>query len=85
MSPGLVSAGGKLPDPSNADEKALDVGSAVAIKAQGKDEVVAIGIMKMSSEEIRKTGKGIGIDNIHYIGGELLQLSSDDNLPALFY
>ena len=44
MSPGLVSAGGKLPDPSNADEKALDVGSAVAIKAQGKDEVVAIGI-----------------------------------------
>ena len=41
--------------------------------------------MKMSSEEIRKTDKGIGIDNIHYIGGQLLQLSSDDNLPALFY
>ncbi|KAN0066558.1 translation machinery-associated protein 20 [Thecaphora frezii] len=72
MSPGLVSAGGKLPDPSsNPEEKALEVGQGVAVRAQGKDEVVAVGLMKMSSEEIRKTGKGIGIDNIHYIGDDL--------------
>ncbi|EPQ31893.1 uncharacterized protein PFL1_00092 [Pseudozyma flocculosa PF-1] len=70
MSPGLVSAGGKLPDPS-AGETALDIGQGVAVRAQGKEEIVAVGLMKMSSEEIRKTGKGIGVDNIHYIGDDL--------------
>ncbi|PWN51390.1 hypothetical protein IE53DRAFT_314011 [Violaceomyces palustris] len=70
MSPGLTSAGGKLPDPS-AGETPLEVGAPVAVMAQGKEEIVAVGIMKMSSEDIRKTGKGIGVDNIHYIGDDL--------------
>lgn len=69
MSPGLTSAGGMLPDPSKG-ETPLQEGQCVAIRAQGKDEVLAVGVMKMSSEEIRKTGKGIGIETIHYLGGK---------------
>ena len=69
MAPGLVSAGGKLPDPSQGEEP-IKEGQCVAIRAQGKDEILAVGVMKMASEEIRKTGKGIAIENIHYLGGE---------------
>lgn len=69
MSPGLTSAGGRLPDPS-AGEKPLEKGSAVAVLAQGKELAVGVGLLKMSTEEIKQAGKGIGVDNIHYIGGE---------------
>ena len=71
MSPGLTSAGGHLPDPSKG-ETPLKKGQCVAIKAQGKDEILAVGVMQMDTEEVRKTGKGIAIENIHYLGGEFL-------------
>uniref|UniRef100_V5EGI4 Translation machinery-associated protein 20 n=1 Tax=Kalmanozyma brasiliensis (strain GHG001) TaxID=1365824 RepID=V5EGI4_KALBG len=70
MSPGLTSAGGHLPDPSKGEEP-LKKGQCVAIKAQGKQEVLAVGVLQMDTEEIRKTGKGIAIDNIHYLGDDL--------------
>lgn len=70
MSPGLVSAGGKLPDPSKG-EQPIKEGECVAIRAQGKNEILAVGVMKMDSEQVRKTGKGIAIENIHYLGGKL--------------
>lgn len=69
MSPGLTSAGGKLPDPSKG-ETPIKKGQCVAIRAQGKDEILAVGVMQMDTEEVRKTGKGIAIENIHYLGGE---------------
>ncbi|ETS63275.1 hypothetical protein PaG_01551 [Moesziomyces aphidis] len=70
MSPGLVSAGGKLPDPSKG-EQPIKEGECVAIRAQGKNEILAVGVMKMDSEQVRKTGKGIAIENIHYLGDDL--------------
>ncbi|CBQ67391.1 related to TMA20-Protein putative involved in cytoplasmic ribosome function [Sporisorium reilianum SRZ2] len=70
MSPGLTSAGGKLPDPSRG-ETPLKKGQCVAIRAQGKDEVLAVGVMQMDTDEVRKTGKGIAIENIHYLGDDL--------------
>ena len=51
-------------------EKDLPEGAVVGILAQGKELPVAVGLLKMSTDEIRKTNKGIGIDNIHHIGGE---------------
>ena len=69
MAPGLVSAGGHLPDPSKG-ETALDKGRAVAIMAQDKEAALSIGILKESTEEIRAKGKGIVVDNMHCIGGE---------------
>lgn len=60
MAPGLISAGGALPD-------GLKEGDAVAIFAEGKEHPMAIGIMKMSSEDIRKQGNGIAIENAHHM------------------
>lgn len=80
MSPGLTSAGGKLPDPANG-EQPLKKGQCVAIRAQGKDEILAVGVLQMDTEEIRKTGKGIAIENIHYLGGEH-QRTADTGGPA---
>ncbi|SAM73277.1 related to TMA20-Protein putative involved in cytoplasmic ribosome function [Ustilago bromivora] len=70
MSPGLTSAGGHLPDPSKG-ETLLKKGQCVAIRAQGKDEILAVGVLQMDTEEVRKTGKGIAIENIHYLGDDL--------------
>ncbi|KDN40087.1 hypothetical protein K437DRAFT_192045 [Tilletiaria anomala UBC 951] len=67
MSPGLTSAGGRLPEA----DKALPANAPVAIFAQGKEHPVAVGLLKMSTEDIRQAGKGIGIDNIHHIGDDL--------------
>ncbi|GAC93973.1 translation machinery-associated protein [Pseudozyma hubeiensis SY62] len=66
----LTSAGGKLPDPSKGEEP-LKKGQCVAIRAQGKDEILAVGVLSMDTEEVRATGKGIAIENIHYLGDDL--------------
>lgn len=79
MSPGLTSAGGRLPNPEQG-ERALDKGAAVAIRCQGKDTEVAVGVLQLSTEEIRKKGKGIGIDNVHYLGDDLWMLCAKETL-----
>eukprot|EP00128_Syssomonas_multiformis_P016871 Colp12_sorted_trinity150504_noHs@18512 len=63
MCPGLTSPGAKL---EPAAENTI-----VAVMAEGKQHAVAIGLMKMSSEEILKTNKGIGIDTIHFLNDGL--------------
>lgn len=75
MAPGLVSAGGHLPDPSKGDIP-LDKGRAVAVMAQDKEVALSIGILKESTEEIRAKGKGVVVDNMHCLGGELQFLPS---------
>lgn len=67
MSPGLTSKGGNLP-PS---ESAYPTNTVVSIFSEGKQHPVAIGQCKMSTEDIKKVNKGIGIDNLHYIGDGL--------------
>ena len=46
-------------------------GSVVAVMAEGKEHAVAIGLMKMSSEELLAKNKGVGVDNIHYLNDGL--------------
>ena len=46
-------------------------GQVVAVMAEGKKHAVAIGLMKMSSEELVAKNKGIGVDNIHYLNDGL--------------
>jgi predicted ribosome-associated RNA-binding protein Tma20 len=46
MCPGFTSAGGNMPDDFNIDEP-------VAIYAEGKEHALAIGLTKMSTEQIR--------------------------------
>jgi PUA domain protein len=64
MCPGLTSNGGSI----SAD---LAVGTAVAVYAEGKTNACAIGLLKMSSNDIISTNKGIGIENVHFLGDGL--------------
>ena len=67
MCPGMTSAGGYLPP----DGESIPSGKAVAIFAEGKEHAVGIGLTKMSTEEIRRVNKNIGVENICYIGDDL--------------
>lgn len=64
MCPGITSKGGGIFSP-------VEEGTAVAIFAEGKNTPLAIGLMKMSSEQIKKVNEGIGMDNIHYLNDGL--------------
>ncbi|KAG0169045.1 Malignant T-cell-amplified sequence 1 [Apophysomyces sp. BC1034] len=60
MCPGLTSKGARM-------DTDLPNGAVVAIMAEGKENALAVGLLKMSTEDIRKINKGIGCDNIHYL------------------
>eukprot|EP00975_Prorocentrum_lima_P051252 10736569-Prorocentrum_lima.AAC.1 len=60
MCPGLTSEGGDLPD-------GLQEGDVVAVHAEGKRHPLAIGRMIMSSDEIRASNKGHGIQVLHHL------------------
>lgn len=67
MCRGLTSPGATL-SPAEKDD-------VVAVMAEGKEHALAIGIMKMSSEEIEKVNKDIGIDLLHYLNDGLWHLT----------
>ncbi|GAA99442.1 uncharacterized protein L969DRAFT_86696 [Mixia osmundae IAM 14324] len=69
MCPGLTSKGASLPDSIPADR-------AVGIFAQGKEHACAIGLMKMSTDEIRSINKGHGIESVHYLADDLWSVST---------
>ncbi|KAI8329729.1 PUA domain-containing protein [Chlamydoabsidia padenii] len=60
MCPGLTSKGARM-------DIDLPEGAVVSIMAEGKENALAVGLLKMSTEDIRKVNKGIGCDNIHYL------------------
>ncbi|KHJ85411.1 hypothetical protein OESDEN_14864 [Oesophagostomum dentatum] len=68
MCPGLTSPGAKMTPGVPAD-------AIVAVMAEGKQHALAIGQMKMSSEEIQSVNKGIGIENVHYLTDGLWRLA----------
>lgn len=68
MCPGLTSPGAILTD---AEEEAV-----VAVFAEGKTHALAIGIMSMSSDEIRSVNKNMGIENVHYLNDGLWQMKT---------
>ncbi|RCN52426.1 hypothetical protein ANCCAN_01469 [Ancylostoma caninum] len=68
MCPGLTSPGAKMTPGVPAE-------AVVAVMAEGKQHALAIGQMKMSSEEIQSVNKGIGIENVHYLTDGLWRLA----------
>ncbi|GMI58268.1 hypothetical protein TeGR_g1349 [Tetraparma gracilis] len=64
MCPGLTNPGGAMP----AD---LEEGAGVVINAEGKEHAIAVGVMKMSTEDIREKNKGHGVEVCHFIGDGL--------------
>lgn len=67
MCPGFTSKGGWLPD----TEHALNVGAVVAIETEGKEHAAALGILKMSSEDIKSINKGVAVEIMCYLGDDL--------------
>ena len=70
MAPGLTSAGGSL------GEVPLAADAYVAIKAEGKNQILAIGRMVMSSDDIKKVNKGTAIMNLHFLNDGLWNTST---------
>ncbi|QSL66328.1 hypothetical protein MERGE_000706 [Pneumocystis wakefieldiae] len=64
MCPGLTSKDAYCPND-------IDAETTVSIMVSGKEHAVALGITKLSSNDIKTINKGIGIENIHYIGDSL--------------
>lgn len=64
MCPGLTSAGGRMDVDLPAD-------TPVVIMAEGKERALAIGILKMSTADIKEVNKGIGVEVLHYLGDGL--------------
>ena len=73
MVPGLTSAGGQLPE----KEKELKEGEVVVVTAEGKEEACMVGVLKMGTEEMKKQGKGVAIENGHYLGDGLWKMHLD--------
>ena len=46
-------------------------GAPVAIYGEGKENAMAVGITKMSTQAMRELNKGIGVDNLHYLNDGL--------------
>lgn len=69
MCPGLTSPGAELPAAPGYEK-----GQVVAIYAEGKEHALAVGILTMSTEEIKSVNKGIGVELVSYLGDGLWTL-----------
>ncbi|PLB40043.1 GTP-binding protein YchF [Aspergillus candidus] len=67
MAPGLTSPGGRLPDA----EHQLEAGTVVAVVAEGKELACLVGPLKVGTEEIKQKGKGVALEEGHYLGDGL--------------
>lgn len=54
----------------------MDSETPVAIYAENKEYAMAIGITVMTTEEMRKINKGIGVELTHYLNDGLWKLQA---------
>uniref|UniRef100_A0A1S4GID1 Uncharacterized protein n=1 Tax=Anopheles gambiae TaxID=7165 RepID=A0A1S4GID1_ANOGA len=66
MCPGLTSPGACMTK--------VEKGTVVAIMAEGKQHALAIGLTTMSTDDIAKVNKGVGVENCHYLNDGLWQM-----------
>jgi malignant T-cell-amplified sequence len=53
----------------------IPVDTIVAVMGEGKENAMAVGLMKMSSGDIRSINKGIGVETLTCLGDPLWQLT----------
>ncbi|XP_026475365.1 malignant T-cell-amplified sequence 1 homolog, partial [Ctenocephalides felis] len=68
MCPGLTSPGACMTP--------AEKGTVVAIMAEGKQHALAIGITSLSTADIAKVNKGIGVENCHYLNDGLWHMKA---------
>jgi len=64
MCPGLTSPGATLHDE-------LAAGEPVAVLAEGVDEAMAVGVMALSTGDVRSVNRGVGVELAHYLNDGL--------------
>lgn len=80
MTPGLTSAGGRLPgDAQDAEgrygKEELEAGEVVVIEAEGKENACMVGVLKVGTAEMKKVKKGQACEAGHYLGDGLWGLN----------
>ncbi len=65
MCRGFTSPGGCLPI------EPMEEGEPVAVYCEGKEHAIAIGVLKMSTEQIASVNSGIGVDCLHFLNDGL--------------
>ncbi|KAE8412752.1 GTP-binding protein YchF [Aspergillus pseudocaelatus] len=73
MAPGLTSPGGRLPEKENA----LEAGQVVAVMAEGKETACLVGTLKVGTEDMKSKGKGVVMEDGHYLGDGLWKMHLD--------
>lgn len=68
MCPGLTSAGGEM-------STALPEGAPVAVYAEGKEHALAVGTMRLSTDDVRTVNKGVAIEALHFQGDDLFKIT----------
>ena len=68
---GAAVACGGLKAPTSDLPEGLKVGEPVALYAEGKELPLAVGIMAMSTEEIKAASKGFAIEQTHFLDDAL--------------
>jgi malignant T-cell-amplified sequence len=71
MCPGFTSEGGLKNEARSVKNVKLEEGVPVAIYAEGKTLPIAMGLTKMSSDDVVETNKGTAVANYHYLGDDL--------------
>eukprot|EP00527_Entomoneis_sp_CCMP2396_P006632 CAMPEP_0198144416 /NCGR_PEP_ID=MMETSP1443-20131203/15526_1 /TAXON_ID=186043 /ORGANISM="Entomoneis sp., Strain CCMP2396" /LENGTH=197 /DNA_ID=CAMNT_0043807803 /DNA_START=240 /DNA_END=833 /DNA_ORIENTATION=- len=74
MCPGLTNPGGEMP-PDTDEGPGLKKGAGVVIYAQGKEYALGVGLMTMSSAEVRSKNKGNAIQLLHFLGDGLYEVN----------
>lgn len=83
MVPGLTSPGGRLPGEAKDDtgrwgaQETIEKGTVVVVEAEGKENACAVGVLEMSTEEMKEKKKGIAIEAPHSLGDGLWRMSLD--------
>ncbi|XP_008482692.1 malignant T-cell-amplified sequence 1, partial [Diaphorina citri] len=68
MCPGLTSPGAIITP--------VDKGTIVSIMAEGKQHALAIGLTTLSTDDIVRVNKGIGVENFHYLNDGLWNMKN---------
>jgi malignant T-cell-amplified sequence len=69
MCPGLTSKGATMHDE-------LEAGEPVAVYAEGVEEAMAVGVMALSTADVRGVNKGVGVELTHYLNDGLWKAKS---------
>ncbi|MES1921603.1 Malignant T-cell-amplified sequence 1 [Bonamia ostreae] len=67
MTPGLTNEGGEI-------AVDLEENKYCVVNAEGKEHAAAVGMTLMSTEQMRKDGKGRAIKSLHHLGDSLWEL-----------